>query len=69
MLETDSEICFDDVEIDFSISSTSNMIIRVEGKVVRKYKNNGICMAGIYFDDKRDMGLLEKLTPYLNIKE
>jgi CheY-like chemotaxis protein len=70
MLQTADEVMFTEVNIDFSISQTSSMVIRMPGKVVRKFKEeNGLWMTGVYFDDKRDLSLLEQLTPYLDIQK
>jgi CheY-like chemotaxis protein len=69
MLQTNGEVPFIEVYIDFSISTASSMVIRMPGKVVRKFQENGRWMTGVYFDDQRDLSLLEQLTPYLDIQK
>jgi DNA-binding response OmpR family regulator len=70
MLELEREVSCGAVDLDFCVGSTAGMVVRVPGRVVRKHQEaNGCWMTGVYFDDQRDLRLLEQLMPYLTIEK
>ena len=58
----------DEVEMDFVIAKKSQVIVRIEARVVRKVKEwNKEWQVGVFFDDRRDLQLLKKMAPYISL--
>jgi CheY-like chemotaxis protein len=70
MIEAAPDIdVIDEVELEFSMTEKSSLVIRMRGRIIRRAMENNFWHLGIYFDDQRDLTLLEKLAPYLKIQE
>ena len=58
----------EEVSLEFSLAETSNLICRVSGRMVRAIAEEaGVTQLAIYFDDDRDLKLLELMAPHIHL--
>ena len=59
----------DDVILEISLTKKSRLVFKLSGRVVRKIPGEGeSCQEAVYFDDDRDLRLLEKIAPFITLK-
>jgi response regulator RpfG family c-di-GMP phosphodiesterase len=58
----------EEVDLEFSLAATSNLICRVSGRIVRAIEETeGVTQLAIYFDNDRDLKLLELMAPHIHL--